>query len=85
MKNTKPSTPAQTKTITVKVNEENPEPVELIAKSIIELSDGYRKIMSGHLKRHALVVLLKDATGISQRDIIKILEAVSDLKNMYTK
>lgn len=79
------TTPARNKTITVKLDEENPEPVEILAKSIMDLSDGYNKVMSGHLKRHALVVLLKDATGLSQRDIVKVLDAISSLKTMYTK
>lgn len=72
MKTTKPLKPSQTKTITVKVNDQNPEPIELLAKSIIELSAAYNRILAGPMKRHALVVLLKDATGLSQRDIINI-------------
>jgi hypothetical protein len=84
MKSTK-STPAKTQTITVNVKEENPEPLELIAKSIIDIADAFNKINSGPLKRHTIVLLLQDATKLSQRDINKVLDAAPKLKEYYVK
>lgn len=71
--------------ITIKTNEQNPEPLELIAKSIIELSEAFKKIDSSPLKRHTIILLLKDQTGLPQRDIIKILDAAPKLAEYYVK
>lgn len=74
-----------TQTITVKVNEENPEPMELIAKSIIEISDAFDKINKSSLSRRAIVLLLQDITKLGQRDINSILDAAPKLKSFYIK
>jgi len=70
---------------TVKVKEENPEPLELLAKSIIELSDSFIKIQNGPLQRRTIILLLKDCTGLAGRDIEKILDAAPKLKSYYVK
>lgn len=72
-------------TITVKSNEQDPEPLELIAKSIIELSDAYAKINNSRLKKRAVVLLLKDMTGLGMHEIETILDAAPRLKDFYTK
>lgn len=79
------TTKSKTTTITVKSNEENPEPIELIAKSIIEVSDAFAKIEQSQLKRRAIVLLLQDATGLGQGQINKILDAAPKLKSFYLK
>lgn len=56
---------AKTQQITVKVKEENPEPLELLAQSIIDLSEAFRKIEAGPLKRRTIVLLLQDATSFT--------------------
>ncbi len=71
--------------ITVKVNEQNPEPLELIAKSIIELSDAFQKINSSSLKRRTIVLLLQDETKLPQKDINAILDAATKLKDTFLK
>lgn len=76
---------ASTQTITVKVKEENPEPLELIAQSIIDLAEAFKKIETSPLKRHTIVLLLKDRTGLSQRDINAVLDAAPKLADYYTK
>lgn len=78
-------TKAKTKTITVKVDDQNPQSLELLATSIIELSEGVKKLLSSRITRNAIVVLLKDSTGLSARDINNVLEAVENLKKAYTK
>lgn len=50
-------------TIKVKKNEESPEPIELLAKSIIEVSEGFEKINKSGLNRRGLIVLLQDMIG----------------------
>jgi len=44
--------------IKIKTNEENPEPVEIIASSIIAMTDAFEKIQNTH-DRRGLVVLIK--------------------------
>ena len=82
------SKPATTKQVTVKVNEQNPEPLDILAKSIIQVSDGFEKINSGKMKRDAIVILLQAAIGptnITKRNINDVLDYVPKLKNLYTK
>lgn len=75
----------KTKTITVKTNEANPEPLELVAKSIIQIAEAFEKIKSSPLKQHTVIIILKDMTGLPQRDIKAVLEAAADLKRYALK
>jgi hypothetical protein len=72
-------------TITVKTDEQNPEPLELIAQSIIEVAEAFQKINNSRLKRRAILVLLKDITGLGMREIELILDTAPELKDYYTK
>jgi hypothetical protein len=76
---------AKTQQITVKVTEENPEPLELLAKSVIELSDAFIKIESSPLKRHTVVLLLQDYTRLPKKSIEAVLDAAPKLKSYYIK
>lgn len=76
---------AKTQTITVKANSENPEPLEVLAKSIIDVADAFKKINNSQLKRRTVIILLQDMTGISQTQIGKILDAAPLLKETYLK
>lgn len=74
--------------VVVKLNEENPEPVELIAKSIVSVSEGMQKINNAGLTRRALIVLLQDAIGagnISRNQIELVLDHLGTLKQRYCK
>ncbi len=75
----------KTKTITVKTNEVNPEPLELVAKSIIQIAETFEKMKSSPLRQHTVIIILKDMTGLSQRDIKAVLEAAADLKRYALK
>lgn len=73
-------------TITVKSSEENPEPIELIAQSIIDISDAWKKIENGRLAKRAIVLLIKDrCVGIGITEIETILNVVPKLKDFYIK
>lgn len=71
--------------IKVKLNEETPEPVELIASSIITIAEAFEKIQNSPLNRRGLVVLIKDETGLSNRDINAVLDSLTELKTLYIK
>lgn len=79
---------ANTKQITVKVNEQNPEPLDILSKSIIDVSDGFDKINKSKLTRKAIVLLLQNAIGttrITQQNINDVLDYAPKLKGIYTK
>jgi len=69
----------------IKKNEENPETVEVIAKSIIDIAEAMQRIENTPLNRRALVVLIKDQTGLPQRDINLVLNSITDLKKDFIK
>jgi len=73
------------RTVTIKTDEENPEPYELIADSIIKISEAFEKINSGRLKRRVILLLIKDMTGIGLSEIEKVFIAAEGLKNTFIK
>lgn len=72
-------------TVHIKTSEENPEPMELVAQSIIDISNAFTKIADSRLRQRALVLLLHDMTGVNMGHIKQILEAAPKLKDWYTK
>lgn len=66
-------------------NPENPQPDEVIAQSIIELSEGMRKLNLGPLKKETLIVLLHNSTKLPKREIEYVLNALSRLEADYLK
>lgn len=82
--------PAKTKRITVRVNEQKPEPLEVLAASIIEVAAAFKKIDQSRLKRRVVVLLIRDLTGgnnggISISDIERVLDAAALIGDKYTK
>jgi hypothetical protein len=79
---------SKTQTITVKTNEENPEPMELIANSIIEISDAFKKLGNSRLKKRVIVLLLFDmlkSRGVGINQIECVLDAAPMLEAYYIK
>lgn len=76
------------KNIKIKKNKENPESVELLAQSVIQVAEGFKKFLSTSLTQRALIVLLHDGVGqakISKKQIKLVLEALPRLKAWYIK
>lgn len=73
----------------IKTNEENLEPAELIAQSIIQVSEAFEKIKKSGLSQRAIVLLLHDSIParykVGQKQIEAILEYAPQLKNHYVK
>lgn len=77
---------SKAQTVRIKSNEENPEPIEIIAQSIIDVSAAFEKIAQSRLSKRAVVLLIRDATrNISINDIEVILDVVPRLKDIYLK
>ena len=64
---------------------EPPIPTEVLADSIVAISAGMRKIRQGRLGDRAILVLLKDATGVPQYTIKKVLDGLESLEATYLK
>lgn len=75
-----------TQTIKVQSNEENPEPLEVIADSIIKVADAFDKIASSKLKLRAVIVLIKDVhRDLAVGDIEKVLTCAPLLRKHFLK
>lgn len=76
------------KNIKMKKDEENPESVELLAKSVVQVAEGFQKILNSPLNQRGLIVLLHDGIGtsnITKTQIRLVLEALPRLKAWYIK
>lgn len=71
--------------VTIKKDEKNPEPMEIIAGAIIQVSRGFKKINEGPLNQRVVVLLIKDITGLSIADIERVLNAAASLERKYIK
>lgn len=60
-----------------------PESPDLLAAAIIKVSEGFAALQKSGLNRAAIVVLVKDDTGIPKNTINKILNSLADLKRAY--
>lgn len=72
-------------TLTVKRNEHEPESMELVAQSIIDLDAAFKRLLTGPLKAETIVLLLHDMTKLSRTDIRKVLEAAGKIRQTYLK
>ena len=76
------------KNIKIKKNEEQPESVELLAKSIIQVAAGFKKVLNSSLTQRALIVLIHEGIGqskINKAQIKLVIEALPRLKGWYIK
>lgn len=71
--------------VTIKVTEDKPESLELIATQIKEISEVFKKIESSPLKQKTIILLLHHATGLPQGTVKVILDTAPQLAKMYLK
>lgn len=79
---------ANKKNIRIVKNEQAPESAELLAKSIIEVAEGFAKMQKSSLTQRAIVVLLQDGIGtgkITKEQIRLVLDNLPRLKAWYIK
>lgn len=82
MKSTKPETKPG---VTVKRNSVEPEPVEVIAQSILDIATGVKAILATRLTRKAIVVLIQYQSKLPMRDIECVLNNLEDLEKDWLK
>ncbi len=76
------------KNIKIKKDDINPESTELLAKSIIQVAEGFQQVLSSPLTQEAIIVLLLNKIGvanINKSQIKLVLEALPRLKAWYIK
>lgn len=52
---------------------------EILAKAIVEVADAAKKLLSSRLTKKAILVLLKDKTGLPQHAIESVLDGAARL------
>lgn len=74
-------------TVSIKTDDKDAQPMELIAKSIIDISTAFEKIKNSKLQKRAIILLLYDACNgkIGKRDIELIIDTAPKLAKIYTK
>jgi hypothetical protein len=58
---------------------------EVLATSILQISDAVKKLYDSGLNRHAVVALLADDTKLGKKTIETVLDSLLDLRKTYTK
>jgi hypothetical protein len=71
---------AKQRDVVIQKSDADPEPDVVIAASIIRLADGVDQLLDGPLQRRAIIVLLKDLTGMSMENINHVLNAIPQLR-----
>lgn len=62
---------------------EIPEPI--LAEAILEIHKGFKRLRMSGLNRRGIVVLVRDASGVSMHDINAVLDALDSLADKYTR
>jgi hypothetical protein len=65
--------------------DEKPVTKEILATSIIAISDAVKKLYDSGLNRRAVVALIADDTKLGKGTIDAVLDSLLDLRKTYTK
>lgn len=64
-------------------DEQDPVEPEVLATAIRDLSAAVQRLELSGLNRRAILVLLRDATGLSLKDVGYVLNAMHELERNY--
>jgi hypothetical protein len=70
----------KTKTIEIVKDNQNPESDKILAKAILELSEGVNRLLAGPLRFETIVLLLKEKSGVPLYQVREVLAALPRLK-----
>lgn len=76
------------KNIKIIKNQDNPESAELLAQSVIQVAEGFEKLLKTPLNSKAIVALLHNGIGVSKitkGQIELVIDALPRLKGWYIK
>lgn len=71
--------------VKIVIPKDDPVPTEVIAQSIIEISNAMERLSNTQLRREALVVLIHDRSKISKSVINIVLNNLESLKKTWLK
>lgn len=71
--------------MTIKQDENNPVPQEVIAAAIIQIAGAMKKIRESRLSDEAIVALIKDKSGIMKNTIRVVLNNLEDMEKIWLK
>jgi len=72
--------------MTVRVKKSDPpETTEILADSIVRISEALTKLEASGVNRKAIVILIQAATKLSRRDIEAVLDAQKRLAGWYCR
>lgn len=66
-------------------DEENPIPVEVLAKAVTDIAAGIKRLNSTPLNRRALVVLIAAQTSVARDTVSRVLDGLDQLEAAYIK
>lgn len=64
---------------------DEPMPTEVLAGHIRDLSASAKRLLNSGLNRRALLILLRDSSGVPMSSIDAVLDALPELERNYTK
>ncbi len=79
----KPATPRSPFPVSVRQGDEE-VPREILADAIVKIGEGFERLSKSGLNRRAIVVLVRDASGVTKGDVHKVLDALENLRGLYT-
>lgn len=82
--------------VNVKNDAEKPVPVEVLAESIVAISQGVKKLLAGPIKEETLLLLIQDAAprvkgplgrsdGVTKKEIKAVLDGIVSLEATHLK
>ena len=69
----------------VEQDPDQPVPKPVLAKSIVDISAGFKKLLASGLNERAVVVLVHDACGVGKPDIRAVLKSLTFLSSDFCK
>ncbi len=70
-------------TVVIRRDETQPEQMELVAKAIIEIDQGFKRLLSAGATKELIVLLLHDMTKVGKPDIRAVLYAAPRIAEKY--
>jgi hypothetical protein len=68
-----------------RVTDDTNEGPEILASEITKVATAARALLSSRLTKKAILLLIKDASGVPQGQVALVLEAAAELDKRYTK
>lgn len=64
---------------------QEPEAVEIIEQSIVDIAKGFRRLNDSRIKREVIVTLVAWKAYTSKSDVERVLDCLVDLENLFLK